>query len=93
MMIFCPVAADAAAGWIDDSLAASLKECHELGNSQWLFIQGAIVEADERIHPQLADNSEMHRVLGKVLPLWLDALVPPTSAVVQNISRGSVTPV
>ena len=55
------IAADAAAGRIDHGGAAQRLERQQLRDRELLVVEAAVVEIDERVHAQLADDAGMHR--------------------------------
>ena len=65
------VAADAAAGGIDHANAACMLEGEQFGDRQRLVVERAIVEIDEWVHPQLADDALVHGLGREMLALGL----------------------
>ena len=57
--------ADAATGRIDDRYPAGRRKLPQFRYRQALLIEGAIVQHQERIHAQFAQNSGMNRVGGR----------------------------
>ena len=79
------VAPDAGAGWVDDSPAAERHGLGQFGHRQLLVIQTAVVEVDERIHPQLAEDAGIDGLAGEAGARRLLRLVPPTPTIIQQM--------
>ena len=63
------IAADAAAGRVDDGPAAGLGEGLQFGDRQRLVVERAVVVVDEGIQPQFAEDARMDGKVGEMLPL------------------------
>ena len=54
------IAANAAAGRVNNAAPTRSLERQQLGNCETMIIERAIVEIDERVHAQLANDAGMH---------------------------------